>query len=301
MGVTLQQALEQFRQSLVQQGYSAQTLRAYTTALEQLRQYVRELWDEEMELGKLEVSHLRQFLGWLHDRGLRRRSLQLKVAAVKAFFRFAYQQGWIPRNPARCLPIPRAEYPVLSVVPQEKLQELLDGLPRETPQERLRAAVLEVLYGCGVRVGELCALRLTDVLWDRGLLRVRGKGQRERLVPFGGKAAEAVRQYMEVRQQLSPRGEWLFVGPRGGQLRQATVYRWVRALIQTAVFGEQRGPHVLRHAFATHLLERGAELRAVGQMLGHASLSSTQKYTHLSMEYLKRVYRQAHPRAGEET
>ncbi|GBD06293.1 Tyrosine recombinase XerD [bacterium HR21] len=296
----LQESIEQFRQALIQQGASVQTLRAYSMALTQFRQYLGEVWGEEPELEQLGLSHVRQFLGWLHDRGLRRRSLQLKVAALKAFFRFAYRRGWIERNPARYLPLPRAEQPLLSVVSQEQLQRMLDGLPRQTPRERLRAAVLEVLYGCGLRVGELCALRLGDLLWEQGLLRVRGKGQRERLVPFGGKAAEAVRQYLEVRHHLRPRGDWLFPGPRGGRLGQATVYRWVRALLGTAPFGEQRGPHVLRHAFATHLLERGAELRAVGQMLGHASLSSTQRYTHVSVEHLKRVYRQAHPRAGDQ-
>jgi site-specific recombinase XerD len=293
-------SIEQFLQSLRLQGFSKQTVRAYRTALEQFRSYVREVWHEEPPVAALTLSHIRQFLGWLHDRGLRRRSLQLKVAAVKAFFRFCWRQGWIRQNPARFVPLPRAEATLVSIVPQETLRELLDALPRETPVERLRRAVLELLYGCGVRVGELVTLQLHDVFWERGQLRVHGKGKRERYVPFGSKAAEALRQYLEVRSSFSPRGDWLFVGVRGGQLSQTVVYRWVRALIGEFVVGHQRGPHVLRHTFATHLLERGAELRAVSQLLGHESLATTQKYTHVSVEHLQRVYRQAHPRAEEE-
>ncbi|MCS6966688.1 MAG: tyrosine-type recombinase/integrase [Candidatus Kapabacteria bacterium] len=291
---------EYFVTTLGQRGYSAQSLRAYRIALRQFREYLQEVWGEGLSVEQLELSHLRQFLGWLHDRGLHRRSIQLKVAAVKAFFRFAQQQGWIRKNPARYLPLPRAEKPLVSTVPQQRLQEVLDNLPRQTPPERLRAAVLELLYGCGIRVGELLALRLSDVQWDRGLLRVRGKGQRDRFVPFSGKAAEALHQYMEIRHALSPRGEWLFVGLRGRQLRQATVYRWVRATLGNLPVGHQRGPHVLRHTFATHLLEQGADLQAVSQLLGHSSLATTQKYTHVSVEHLKRVYRQAHPKAEEE-
>ncbi len=296
----LSEQTAQFLATLSQQGYSPQTVRAYAIALGQLRRYVWEVEGEEIPVEQIDIKLLRYFLGWLHDQGLRRRSIQLKVAAVKAFFRFARQRGWIQRNPARYLPMPRAEKPLVSVVAQRRLQEALDALPRQTPQDRLRVAVLEVLYGCGIRVGELLSLRLEDALWERGLLRVRGKGGKERFVPFAGKAAEAVRQYLEVRSHFAPRHEWLFVGVRGGRLSQTVVYRWVRELLGALPVGHQRGPHVLRHSFATHLLENGAELPAVSQMLGHASLSSTQKYTHVSVEHLKRVYRQAHPKAEEE-
>ncbi|MEN3026961.1 MAG: tyrosine-type recombinase/integrase [Chlorobiota bacterium] len=300
MGMGLGEQVERFIASLQHQGYSLQTVRAYRIALQQFREYLQEVWGRELPVEEVGLSHLRQFLGWLHNRGLHRRSIQLKVAAVRAFFSFARRQGWVYRNPARWLPMPRAEKPLVSIVPQQQLQEILDSLPRRTPAERLRAAVLELLYGCGLRVGELIALRLQDVSWDRGLLHVRGKGRRERLVPFSGKAAEALRAYLETRHTFAPRGDWLFVGLRGGQLSQSVVYRWVRSVLKGVPSGQQRGPHVLRHTCATHLLERGADLRAVGELLGHASLATTQKYTHVSVEHLKRVYRQAHPRAGEE-
>lgn len=300
MSLELRVCREEFLAAIAQQGYSKQTLRVYRQALEQFQQCLVEFEGREVGLEELDIGHVRQFLGWLHERGLHRRSIQLKVAAVKAFFRYAVRRGWIQRNPARYVPLPRADKPLVSVVPQEQMQAILDGLPRETPQERLRAAVLEVLYGCGLRVGELTALRLEDVLWERGLLRVRGKGGRERLVPFSGRAAEALQQYVQVRETFAPKGPWLFVGVRGGRLSQTMVYRWVRAAFGSVPIGHQRGPHVLRHTFATHLLERGAELAAVGQLLGHASLATTQKYTHVSVEYLKQVYRRAHPKAEEE-
>lgn len=295
----LEEQVKRFLAALQQRGYSRQSVRAYTIALRQFQQYLRDSVQAEGGLEQLTVRLVRQFPGWLHDGGLQRRSIQLKVAAVRAFLRFAAQQGWVSRDLARYLPTPRADKPLMSIVPQEQLCEALDRLPRETPSDRLRAAVLEVLYGCGLRVSELIALRLSDVLWERGLLRVLGKGGKERLVPIAGKAVEALRQYIEVRPQLAPRHEGLFVGLRGGRLSQSVVYRWVRQVLEQLPIGHQKGPHVLRHSFATHLLERGADVVAVSQMLGHVSLASTQKYTHVSLEHVRRAYRQAHPRAEE--
>jgi integrase/recombinase XerC len=293
----LEDAIAQSLQEYRRRGYAPATLRSYAYALELLREYFRQEWSGEPALEAIQLGQLRQFLGWLHDRGLHRRSMQMVVAAVRSFFRLARQQGWCQENPARLLSAPKADKPLVSVVSQQTLGQMLDALPRRTPQERLRRAVLELLYGCGLRVGELVRLRLRDLLRERELLRVHGKGGKERLVPIGRVALEALEQYLQVREQFRPRGDWLFVGVRGGQLQPSVVYRWVRSQIGTLPHLTQRGAHVLRHSMATHLLERGAELPAVQQLLGHASLATTERYTHVSVEHLKRVYRQAHPKA----
>ena len=228
------------------------------------------------------------------------------TSAWRSFCRFAARRRLWPVDPSAALRAPRRGERLPRTVGVDSLLGRLESLPRQTPAERRDRAVIELLYSTGLRVGELTALDVPDVDLASGTVRVRrGKGNKERLVPLGRTAAQAVREVLadgcRAVARVSPgsrrRSEPLFLGPRRTRLSARTVQRLVAARLGGAESGRRVTPHALRHSFATHLLDRGAELRAIQELLGHASLSSTQVYTRVSSSRLQRVYRQAHPRA----
>lgn len=250
-----------------------------------------------------DVTHprLRGYVAELHRRGLSRRSIARKLAAVRSLMKYAVAMGCILSNPARLIQTPKIERRLPTVLSQTEARELVELPDIGVPTGVRDRAVLELLYATGIRRAELCGLTLRDVDLSSGTVRVLGKGNRERIVPFGRNAAEAIIAWMDRREGLMrpPGTDRLFLSDRGTGLTEDGLYRIVRRYMSRVTEQKKKSPHVLRHSFATHLLERGAGLRDVGEMLGHSSLSTTQVYTHVSIERLKDAYAKAHPRAGD--
>ncbi len=294
---------------------SAHTLRNYRVDLTQFLGFLEERAGEGSRPGAEQVDHLaiRGFLVRLHGARLAKASVARKLATLRSFFRFLCRQGRLTANPAELVLGPRLPVrttPHLSV--DEAFQLLAAPTAATSPKPRgpaaaLRArdrAVLELFYASGLRIGELTALGIPDVDLQEGLVRVRGKGRKERIVPVGRQAREALQAYLDVRGGIpapaarGPRDpEALFLNHRGGRLSIRGVSRLVLAYLLKSGLGKKITPHGLRHSFATHLLDAGADLRAIQELLGHARLSTTQRYTHVGLDKVMEVYDRAHPRA----
>jgi integrase/recombinase XerC len=243
---------------------------------------------------------LREWLGGLYDHKLSVVTVRRKLAALRAVFKFAMQEGDIARNPATRLRTPKVKQRLPEVMSAEKTNNLLDAVDSdkvvEMPDKHRDVALLELMYGCGIRVSELVGINLEDIDLRTGWLRVRGKGNKERQVPVGGRAVEAVNVYLDQRQ-AQPSERALFLNSRGARLGDRQVRRLVK-LYAVLVAGDSTvHPHSFRHAYATHLLSDGADLRSIQELLGHARLSTTQKYTQVSLKDLQLVYDRAHPKA----
>ncbi|HNX49829.1 MAG TPA: tyrosine-type recombinase/integrase, partial [Thermoanaerobaculaceae bacterium] len=238
----------------------------------------------------------------LHSRQLARVSVQRALGALRTYFRLLAREGVVATNPARVVPTPRAPKKLPDMVSTTQVGNLLDALD-DSPAGRRDRAALELLYGSGLRAAELVGLDLDDVDLGRRLVRVRGKGGKERVVPFGHPAAAAIRAYLPARASwraaaaTHDASEPLFVNQRGGRLSDRSLRRIVDSAVRHIASIHHLHPHTLRHAFATHLLEAGMDLRAIQELLGHASLSTTQRYTHLDLAHLMETYRKAHPKA----
>jgi tyrosine recombinase XerC len=288
----------------VQRGYSAHTLTAYA---EDLGQFVRFLEPEAGENGvdfsAVRAQTIRRFLGDCLDRGMSAASAARKLSAVKSFYKYCQKHEGYSVNPAEGISAPRLPRHLPSFVEEDALNRMMEIPDTGTAAGLRDRAILEVLYGCGLRVSELTSMRLTQLDIFSGTVRIFGKGSKERMVPLGRKAKEALQCYLEKRKELcSPDGEpgggdEVFLSNRGNKLSPRTVYEMVRSSIAAVSEVERKSPHVLRHSFATHLLNRGADLRAVKELLGHESLSTTQMYTHVTTSRMKRIYNQAHPKA----
>ena len=274
-------------------GRSPNTVKGYVADLKGLKGYA-DTFDA------LTLDALRRWLADAMSAGKSRATLARHTAAARAFSTWAYRQGYISADAAARLKAPKVNRPLPTVVKGERAGKLVEAGTADDahPAEYLRdRAMLELLYATGIRVGELTGLNLGDVDLARGLAHVTGKGNKQRVVPFGDEAAAAVSEWLEFgREELAGDTPAMFVGSRGGRIDQRQVRRIVERAGQRAGV-ENVSPHTLRHTTATHMLEGGADLRVVQEMLGHTSLQTTQIYTHVSAQRLKRVYDQAHPRA----
>jgi integrase/recombinase XerC len=279
---------------------SPHTLRAYQREVEQFVDFCQKNL-ACLQPQQVTPAFLRTYLAHLHQRGLARTSLQRALACLRTYFRFLAREGQVASNPARLLPTPKAPKRLPQVPTAAELSDMLDQLP-STPQGLRDRVALELLYGCGLRASELVSLNVEDLDLPRRLLRVMGKGGKERVVPFGRKAEEALRAYLPVRSQLRKRlppqeDEPLLVSLQGRRLSDRSLRRIVQKATWQLAIAQRLHPHTLRHAFATHLLEAGMDLRAIQELLGHASLATTQRYTHVDLAHLMEVYRKAHPKA----
>jgi integrase/recombinase XerC len=279
-------------------GLSPHTVKNYGSDLAQFRVFLETSHGTRRfrEVGVLEI---RSFLAHLHAQGSERSSIARKLAAIRTFFRFLAREGKIAQNPARLVATPRLDRKLPARLEESEVERLLEA-PDASPLGRRDRAFLELLYGTGLRVGELVDLDLARCDLEERLVRVTGKGNKERIVPFGEPALSAIRSYLPVRRELVASGEGtdaLFLNARGGRLTARSVRRLMNRYLALASLGSGLSPHSLRHAFATHLLEHGCDLRSIQELLGHESLSTTQKYTQLSTSKLLEVYQKAHPKA----
>jgi len=337
MKLTIQKYIEYMRSV---RNSSPHTLVNYGNDLDQFVAFLTPPGTETPKLGQVNHHIIREYVAHLHDTGLEKSSIARKLAALRSFFKYCVREGRLNENPARLVATPKLPKRVPAVLSAEEMNGFLNqlsgsgkpagrlsggkkqraangsvamkrqGIPDKFQEEELLLprdrAILELLYAAGLRVSELTGLNLVDMDQKDQMLRVRGKGNKERIVPYGEKAAQALNTYWPVRDSLleacagvgrRASAEAVFLNYRGRRLTQRSVGRIVKKYVKLANVNWDLHPHSLRHAFATHLLADGADLRAIQELLGHQSLSTTQKYTHASIRQLMDIYDKAHPHA----
>ena len=275
---------------------SPHTIRAYGEDLAQFTDHLRRELGREPRPEDADHLAIRGFLAELHRRGLARSSSARKLAGLRTFFRYLCREGRLEANPARLLATPRRDKRIPAVLDEAQVASLL-ALPGDAVSAVRGRAILELLYATGMRCAELVALDAGEVDLDARMVRVLGKGRKERVVLFGHRAQEALGGWLGERRRLRPKTDALFLNARGGRLTDRSVRALVTQRVKQTALVRRCSPHTLRHSFATHLLTRGADLRAIQELLGHASLSTTQRYTHVDTRHLLEVYKKAHPRA----
>lgn len=268
---------------------SAHTLRAYDADIGQFCEY---LFSQSLSVAGVRAIHVRMFLTSLHTR-ISPVSISRKLAALRAFYKFLVRHGYLSENPLAGIKSPKIGQRLPHFLSLEQVEKLLAAPDRETEMGKRDMAILEVLYGSGIRVGELVSLRIDDLDLATATIKVRGKRKRERLAPISHNASRAIRQYLEMR----PPSPSLFSNCLKESLSSRSVQRLVQKYSRLAGLPAWVTPHTLRHTFATHLLDAGADLRAVQELLGHRSLIATQIYTHVTQKRILEVYRQTHPRS----
>ncbi len=282
-----------------QRVYSEKTVIAYQNDLLQFESFLLEIFNQN----KIIWSHvtkniIRQFLGVLNKSGLQRRSIARKVAALKSFFRFLNKKAVIDSNPMITIKTPKFDKKLPEFIPIQYIDELMD-LPPENDFEGIRdRAILELFYSTGIRLSELLNMRFSNLMLPENLIRILGKGNKERVVPIGKKAVQKLQRYLQARSVYSqPENEWLFLLKSGKKMYPMAIQRIISKYLQKIAEIKKKSPHVLRHTFATHMMNQGADIRAVKDLLGHVNLSTTQIYTHISIDHLKSIYSRAHPGA----
>jgi integrase/recombinase XerC len=288
----MRQHIDQFLRHLeAEKNVSPHTLRNYRVDLEQLAECLG-----DRDPAGIDHQDLRRFLGRLVDRRARKSTIARKLAAIRSLYKYLNREGIVPGNPARLVATPKQDKRLPPVLTVDDVLRLLDA-PRNDGEPGLRdRAVIETLYSTGIRASELIGINHDDINRHDRLIRIRGKGRKERIVPVGQKALDAIDAYnAEKRQPASVPA--VFTNPAGKRLTARTVQRIVGTYRKIAGISQHASPHTLRHSFATHLLESGADLRSIQELLGHASLSTTQRYTHLNLDALMETYDKAHPRA----
>ena len=292
----------QFLQYLsVERGASPHTLKGYREDLHALAEYLADGDGTSPPPGSITTNELRGFLSALHEAGYAKTSISRRLASVRSFLKFGQREGWSKANPAKALRNPRKSRKLPHFLTSDEVGKLLDAPKGNSPPAIRDRAILETAYSAGLRVSELVGLNDGDLDFPAGIVRIRGKGKKERLSPIGSYAAKALKRWLEVRT-LSPREKTgreapVFTNKFGTRLTTRSVARMLEKYLKETGLDQRTSPHTLRHSFATHLLDRGADIRSVQELLGHKSLVTTQIYTHVSTANLRAAYEKAHPRA----
>jgi len=276
---------------------SPHTISSYSRDLNQLSLFLSE---KKISLTMVDNIVLRTFLATLYEKEIKKSTVARKLAAMRSFFQYCIRMKWIEDNPAKVVATPKQDKYLPSFLSETEVEAFLDLPQSDRPLDLRDRAILELLYATGLRVSELVGISLEDVSFKERLIRVMGKGKKERIVPFGRMARDGLKNYMRARVFIF-RGtideKALFLNYRGERLTTRSVQRIVDKHIETSAMRRKISPHSLRHSFASHLLSRGADLRAIQEFLGHESLATTQKYTHVDLKRLLEVYRKSHPRS----
>jgi len=285
--------IEQFINAIkAEHDASLHTLKAYAGDLKEFFSFM------DKKLGDIDNLDIRGFLASLHYKKLKKTSIARKLATLRAFFKFLYREGYVKKNPAKLVASPKVQKSLPKFLTVDEAFALMNAPKGDSFQATRDRAVLELLYSSGLRVSEMTTLDIIDFDIKESLLRVKGKGKKERIIPVGTKAIEAMKDYLAERILLKKRtSHALFLNNRGARLTQRSVSRIVNKYAGMIALKYGISPHVLRHTFATHLLHGGADLRSIQELLGHSSLSTTQKYTHVDVSHLMEVYDKAHPMA----
>jgi tyrosine recombinase XerC len=305
----MEQAITKYLRYLkIERNASKHTIISYETDLQQFLNFCSEQFNQSAEsvpLHDIDRLLIRLWLGRLSDEGLKKSSIARKVAAVRSFFKNAFKRGMIEKNPAHLLIVPKKDKPLPTTTTPEDISRMMDAVDTASARGAQNKAILELFYSTGIRLSELVQLNVKDLDTGASQIKVTGKGAKQRIVPVGSKAMDALSRHQQRRTQLfgartdrSARNA-LFIAARGQRMYPRAVQRMVKNCLQKVSEVTQKSPHTLRHSFATHLLDSGANIRVIKELLGHASLSSTQIYTHTSVERLKNIYSTAHPRAEQ--
>lgn len=278
--------------------FSSHTVLAYQQDLEQLSYYLKQEYELE-DPAQAQSIHIRSWTVSLIEGGYHTNSVRRKLSTLKAYFNYLQKYHGLQQNPMRKVVVPKTGKRLPSSLVAVEFNQLLDHLEFSQEYSGQRdKMILELLYGTGIRRAELISLRLKDIDWSASLVRVYGKRNKERMIPISANLLQLLKKYLQIREAEfgSEAPDRLFLTDKGKELYPKLVYNTVKKYLSMITSGEQKGPHVLRHSFATHLSENGADLNAIKELLGHSNLAATQIYTHNSIEQLKKIYRQAHPK-----
>ncbi len=300
----MDEALAEFLRSLaLEKNASELTVKSYREDLTQTIEFFRTKYEgQKLTLSQITSRHLRAFLVWLSEQEYAKTTIARRIAAVRTWFKFLCRQGAVSANPADGLRAPRQDKKLPHFLSEDALDKLLQAPPAEEPLGLRDRAILEILYSAGLRVSELTGLDVGDIDLDAGVATIRGKGKKERLAFIGGSALRALKTWLQARRGLlaengAKKAEAVFLNKKGTRLTSRSVGRLLEKYLAQAGLDPRTSPHTLRHSFATHLLDRGADIRSVQELLGHSSLATTQIYTHVTTQRLKERYDKAHPRA----
>ncbi|HJP63900.1 MAG TPA: site-specific tyrosine recombinase XerD [Mucilaginibacter sp.] len=282
----------------LEKGLSENSIEAYSRDIEKLQQYAD---TENLKPETIALSNLRQFITWVNELGMLPSSQARVLSGVKSFYKYLLIEDLVKSDPAELLESPKKQRKLPVTLSYQDIEKLLSVIDLSKPEGPRNKAIIEVLYSCGLRVSELTELKLSNLYLDIEFVKVLGKGGKERLVPIGGEAITALKIWIEQLRVHIPikKGEedMVFLNRRGSRLSRVYVFMLIKQLAEAAGIKKTISPHTLRHSFATHLVEGGADLRAVQEMLGHESITTTEIYTHLDREYLKTIITEYHPRS----
>jgi integrase/recombinase XerD len=287
----------------LERSLSANTIEAYVRDVEKLKQFM-ELNYAKVNAMKVTAKHLRGFLEFVNEIGLNAHSQARIISGIKAFYKYLLYEGLIEKDPTSLIEGPRLGRKLPDTLSFPEIERLLDAIDLSTPEGARNRAMLELLYSSGLRVSELVSLKINNIYFDAGFLRVVGKGNKERLVPMGRDAMKHLQIYLDQIRGKSPHKSaqkgfdaTVFLNRRGRKLTRVMIFTIIKNLAKKIGLKKTISPHTFRHSFATHLIEGGADLRAVQEMLGHESITTTEIYTHLDRDYLKQVIMEFHPRS----
>ncbi len=284
----------------LERSLSENSVEAYVHDVAKLEQFL-EISGAEVSPVQIELQHLIDFIEYINELGMTPHSQARIISGLKSFYKFMIYGGEVENDPTALLEAPKLGRKLPDVLSVEEINQILEVIDHSKPEGMRNRAMIETLYSSGLRVSELIGLKKSNILLDVGFLRVTGKGNKERLVPIGREALKFIKLYQEeVRCHLNIKNESrsiLFLNRRGNQLSRQMVFIIIKDLVNTAGIKKTVSPHTFRHSFATHLIEGGADLRAVQEMLGHESITTTEIYTHLDRDYLKQVMKEFHPRS----
>lgn len=279
-----------------EKGFSSHTIKSYKN---DINKFLSFLLEKSIDLKKVSKKEIRDFLAYQYDLGLSKKTIARRLASIKSFFKFLLNSNYVSYNPTLFLSTPKISKKLPDFIETKMIDELMDQPDHHTEKGLRDKAILELFYSTGMRLSELINLNIGSVDDKNNLIKVFGKGSKERLIPFGKRAKLCLEDYLNkrvLRWSSSNNDVPLFVNGKNKRIPRRTIQRRISNYIKMISSGKRLGPHTLRHTFATHLMERGADIRAVGDLLGHSSLSSTQVYTHVKPEKMKEVYKQSHPR-----
>ena len=283
------------RYLLLEKGLSISAISAYLTDLRKLSKYVEE---NELSIKDLKTYQLEEFLAEQYDQGIKARSIARILSGIKSFYHFLFLDGFIETNPSELLDSPQIGLKLPVVLSVEEIDSILSAIDVSTVEGTRNYAIIETLYSCGLRVSEVANLKFTNLFFDEGFIRVDGKGNKQRLVPISNTAIKKIKNYLKYRNTIiTKKGseDFLFISKRGTPISRITVFWYIKQYAESAGITKTISPHTFRHSFATHLIERGANIRYVQAMLGHEKITTTEIYTHLDMDFFRQEIISHHP------
>ena len=283
----------------LERSLSSNSISAYQNDIKKLREFL-DAQKQSISPTQIDFDHLRDFLHWINELGMSPTSQSRVISGIKAFFKYLLIENYIEKDPTELLESPKIGRRLPEVLTVEEIDHIIGAIDLSQPEGQRNKAIIETLYSCGLRVSELIHLRISNLYFEKGFIRVIGKGNKERLIPISQKAIKEINYYFQDRNQLTIAqgcNDILFLNRRGKQLTRVMVFLIVKRLAEKAGINKNISPHTFRHSFASHLIEGGADLRAIQDMLGHESITTTETYTHLDRTYLRETIIEHHPRS----